>query len=284
MGLLSDIGQGLDPTSDNFLGGGNIGRAGRALVDVFTFTIPETFRTNPYGFKPNTFAAKSANVVGGGIQGAFGGAVTGGTPGAVAGFVTGVTLAATKTTDPTTIKGGVINVGAGGVVGKVASLAYGTKVVPPTTSTSLLTGSGNTTLTTSTAGVKAVSAGTSLLSKASAVLTTTAAATTLATNIASTVKQLDARLPGTSGGSTGVTLNSPGPGSTTVNAGPSSGPNPVVPIPSGLQTISPDSGGQAQGTAVDAGSAPGTPKGPNYLLWGGLAVVAWYLYKKKVFA
>lgn len=82
------------------------------------------------------------------------------------------------------------------------------------------------------------------------------------------VLQGNKNLPGTSGGTTGVTLNSVGPGTPTT--GPAQSPTQYPGVPAGIQTVGPGGAGVAV-----------APAATNWLLYGALAAGAAFLYLKK---
>lgn len=255
MGFFSDLGKALDPTGNNFLGLGKT--AGRIVSGVFTGGQSELFRTDPFSANRNSVFAKVAHGVGGAEIGAAAGFVTGGPAGAFVGGVNGGIQAGLGTQNVTKL-GGAAVLGAEGLAAGAV-----TKIV------SSLSTSGLFAAKVPFIGPVAAPAAASPwsfggLEKGLETLLPVAFLSNL-------TKQGIALLPGTGGGSTGVTLNSPGPGSGV--SVPSNGPSGYPGVPSGLQTLSQAGIGDAAGGAA--------PASTNWLLIGVFALAALLLLKKK---
>jgi hypothetical protein len=262
MGFFQDVGnflnKAVNPTSKNFLGLG--GTASRAVGAVVSGGVSELYKPDPYGVGRNTAFSKG---LGGGVTGSTvgagtgflvggpWGAVAGGVLGGVGGTVAGLKGASNNYTRVGIAKNVGIGVGGGLLGGAGAAIAGSTSVasVPAVT--------GTTSTTTSTGFFSGFGKGfESLLPLA------------LVSNLA---KQGVAQLPALPGGSTGVTLNSAGPGTPTT--APSYGPNLYPGVPQGLQTVGP-----TYGTAAPAAAAPAKT---NWWIWVVVAAAVAYLYLQK---
>lgn len=231
----------------------------KLVSDISTFGATAILRTLPkaIGGGQSGIFSKGSEVFGSTAIGVGTGFVTGGIPGAFVGGATGF---------------------GAGVSGAVHG-SSGKKIAATSAEFSAITGSVTGAITkTGAAGLirTALSGSPTLAAGASPTVASSAGGFSFssllpAAFLSTLLKQGQTLLPGTSGGSTGVTLNSTGPGTPT--SSPSFGPSNYPGVPAGLQTVAPSSGG---GAAV--ATAPATT---NWLLYGLIAVAAFLILRKK---
>lgn len=279
MGFFSDVGDAVKRAVSN---------PAKLVADISTFGTTAVLRALPtaIGGGQSGIFSKGSEVFGGTAIGLATGFATGGPAGAIVGTASGFgrSVAGVLHNDSgSAIAGGSAKYAA--ITGSIAGAAKGVLLARAGTQATAFTGSTASGLVGKGANVLYAD----LASKALTPAATTGAAATSSSGFGALsslaplallkVLQGNTLLPGTSAGSTGVTLNSPGPGAPTST--PSYGPNLYPGVPSGLQTVGPGINGGGYGGGGGVATAPAAAAGTNWLLYAAIALAAFLILQKK---